>query len=159
LSPGNSIEKLKRTRIMITKTVKSLALAFIISIGGMAASSGTANAGSVQVDFRFDGPGLYFSSGRSHYRDHRSRRQYRDHPSRRQYRDHRYRDDYGYRRRTCKPGRAYRKARRMGIRDAHIVRVNRRVIVLKGYKHGYSTRVKFSRSRHCPVISVRNRRY
>lgn len=135
---------------MITKTAKSLALAFIISIGGMAASSGTANAGGVNVDFRFDGPGLHFSTGRSHYRDHRGRRHYRD---------HRYRDDYSYRRRTCKPGRAYRKARRMGIRDAHIVRVNRRVIVLKGYKRGYPTRVKFGRSRHCPVISVRNRRH
>ncbi len=144
---------------MFSTKLKTLALSLAIAVGGISASANTASAGTLDIDFSIDGPGIYFSSGGRHYggyyRNHR--RYYRDH--RRYYGDTRY---YGgpryfdeYRRRTCKPRRAYRKARRMGIHEARIVRVNRRVIVLKGYRHGYPTKVKFGRSRSCPVIAFR----
>ncbi len=128
---------------MNTKILRTVVFSIAVLIGSIGVTTAPSNAGSFDIDFSLSGPGYYFSTGRG-YRSHR-------------YRDHRYRGDYDYRRRVCKPRRALRKARRMGVRDAHIVRVNRRVIVVKGYRYGYPAKVKFGRSRNCRVIAFRRR--
>ena len=103
----------------------------------------TANAGKLHVDLFLDGPGFHFSTGRNHYR-YGHRRYFRDY-------------DYDVRpaRRTCRPRKALRKARRMGVRDPYIARIKRRAIVVKGYRWGDQVKVKFGRSRSCPVMVVR----
>ena len=54
--------------------------------------------------------------------------------------------------------RALRKARNMGIRRAHVVRVNHRKIVVAGRRHGNRTIVGFARAPRCPVRFVRRGR-
>ena len=132
---------------MISKTIRTIFLTLAVSLSGIAATSATSQAGSLSIDFRIGGPDFYFSSGRGHYR----RRHWNG------YRDYRYRDGYRYGRRICTPRRAIRKARRMGVRGARIVRVNNRVIVVRGYRYGGSAKVKFGRSANCPVIVFRTR--
>ncbi len=72
----------------------------------------------------------------------------------RSYRDHRAYRDY---RPACSPRRAVRKARRMGVNRARIVRVNRRAVVVKGRSMGDRVLVRFARERRCPVLSFRRR--
>ncbi|MCY0147934.1 hypothetical protein OEG84_09480 [Hoeflea sp. G2-23] len=55
----------------------------------------------------------------------------------------------------CKPRKALRKARNMGLNRTHIVRDNHRRVVVEGARHGRWMRVAFANQRHCPVISVR----
>jgi len=139
---------------MISKSIRAIFFTLAVSLSGIAATSATSQAGTLNVDFRISGPGFYFSSGRSTIsRDHR--RGYRDH--RRGYRDYRFDRRSGYNRRVCTPRRALRKARRMGVRDARIARVNNRVIVVRGYKYRGYAKVKFARSTSCPVLAFRTR--
>ncbi len=143
---------------MFSKTIRTILLSLVVSIGGIAATSTTANAGRVHVDFSIGGPGFYFSSGHGHRRH--VRRGYRHDYGIRRHRGHyghRFYDGrHSYRSRRCTPRRAFRKARRMGVRDGRIARVNRRAIVVKGYRYGERTRIKFGRGRHCPVLVVRS---
>lgn len=131
----------------MSKTIRTIFLTLAVSFSGIAATSASSQAGTLNIDLTIGGPGFYFSSGRGHSRDRR----------RHGYRDYRYDDGYGYRRRICAPRRAIRKARRMGVRDARIVRINNRVIVVRGYKYGGRAKVKFGRSRNCPVLVFRTR--
>ncbi|MEC5293562.1 hypothetical protein VSX64_19855 [Aurantimonas sp. C2-6-R+9] len=81
----------------------------------------------------------------------------------RSYRDNRgYRDDRGYRdyreyRPACEPRRAVRKASRMGVNRARVIRANRRAVVVAGRSRGDRAIVRFAREPGCPVLSFRRR--
>ena len=64
------------------------------------------------------------------------------------------RDDRRYDR-GCSPREALRKASRMGVNRAGIVRDNRRSVVVDGRKRGRYISVRFANERGCPVINVR----
>jgi hypothetical protein len=55
----------------------------------------------------------------------------------------------------CAPRHAVRKARHMGVRDAHIVRRAPRRVAVRGWKHGHPVKVVFANERGCPVIAYR----
>jgi hypothetical protein len=57
--------------------------------------------------------------------------------------------------RGCSPRDALRKASRMGIHRAGIVRDGRRAVVVDGRKRGRYVSVAFANVRSCPVIRVR----
>ena len=144
---------------MFSRTVRTIIFSIIVSISGIAATTASSQAGSRHFEFRIDAPGIHISSGRG-YRDHRGYRSHRyDRRSRYDRRDRRSRHygGHNYRRGVCEPRKALRKARRMGVRRAHIARVNRHVVVVKGYRYGGRAKVKFGRSRHCPVVAFRTR--
>lgn len=69
----------------------------------------------------------------------------------RDYRGHR---DY---RPACSPRRAVRKARRMGVHRARVVRANRRAVVVRGRSRGDRAVVRFARAPGCPVLAFRRR--
>ncbi|WP_062212471.1 hypothetical protein [Aureimonas sp. AU12] len=56
---------------------------------------------------------------------------------------------------ACEPGRALRKAARMGVRGGDIVRLDRRTVVVAGFKRGHPTAVRFAQAPGCPVIGYR----
>lgn len=140
---------------MFSTTLKTLIFSIIVSISGIAATTVSSQAGSGHFEFRIDAPGIHLSSGRG-YRSHHRRYNRHDRYRRHDHRSRRY-DRYGYRGGVCAPRRALHKARRMGVRRAHIARVNRHVVVVKGRRYGGRAKVKFGRSRHCPVIAFRTR--
>ena len=119
---------------MFTKTIKATAIAATLALGalaGTAATSGTAEAHG--VGFQGKGFSIHFGSGHGHYHGHRGR---------------------GFRNK-CRPGRALRKARSRGLRRARLVRLNRRVVVVRGRKWGDRVTVGFANRRGCPVRFVR----
>lgn len=69
--------------------------------------------------------------------------QYRD-------RDRGWRPDRGPR--ACQLGLAERKARRMGLRRSHVVRVTRRAVTVAGITRRGPDRVVFANVRGCPLI-------
>lgn len=71
--------------------------------------------------------------------------QYRDHHRWDGPRHHRERD-------RCAPWQAERKASRMGLRRAHVVDVNRRVVVVSGFNRHGRDRMVFANVRGCPLI-------
>ena len=104
--------------------------ALVLASTGIAASAPAANAGGVGFEFSFGG-----GHGGITVRDHRRH------------------GSWG--RGSCRPGKAVRKARHMGVRRASISRVNHRRVVVSGVRHHRSVRVVFANQRHCPVIRVR----
>ena len=132
---------------MFSRTLRTLIFSIVVSISGIAATTASSQAGSGHFEFRIDAPGFYFSSGRGYRRYDRYDRRSRHYGENR------------YRRGVCAPRRALHKARRMGVRRAHIARVNRNVVVVKGFRYGSRAKVNFGRSRHCPVIAIRNINY
>lgn len=76
-----------------------------------------------------------------------------------------YRFDRGYRRdrwhrprfRSCRPRRALRKARRLGVRRAYVHRFGRRGVVVRGRSFGDHVVVRFGRARHCPIVALHRR--
>jgi hypothetical protein len=56
---------------------------------------------------------------------------------------------------ACEPRRALRKAARMGVRGGDIVRLDRRAVVVAGFKRGHPTAVRFAQAPGCPVIGYR----
>ena len=118
---------------MFVKLVKStLAIATIIT-GAIFASAPAQAASSFGIYIgNGHGPQVYYG------------------PTRHQYvkRTHRY----GY----CKPRHALNKAYHLGVGHAHIARVNKRKIVVKGYSYGHPAKVVFKRShRGCKIIKTR----
>ena len=128
---------------MLPKFFHTSLIALVVTIGSMAATVGSSEARSGYIDFTIGAPGIYYSSERRHH--YRGHRRYMG----------RY-EDRMYGRRACAPYRALRKARRFGIHRARVVRVNRRVVVVKGYRYGGRAKIIFGRSRHCPVVGYRN---
>lgn len=62
-----------------------------------------------------------------------------------------YRDRNG----GCQPRLALRKARALRVRGAEVVRNNRRVIVVDGYRRGRPVTLRFAQERGCPLLGVR----
>lgn len=55
----------------------------------------------------------------------------------------------------CKPRKAIRKARDIGVRNAHVDRVGRRFVIVKGRKRGSMVKVAFERrGRRCNIAWV-----
>ena len=120
---------------MFTTKVKSIIVAGAVALGTLAASSRAASA-ELRGAVYFEGPGITIGFGDSGYRDHGHRREYR---------------------RSCSPRKAVRKARNRGLRRAHIIRVNRRNVVVAGRKWGDRVVMGFANRPSCPVRFVRAR--
>ncbi len=140
---------------MFTKKVKSAFIALAIGLGTIVSIGGTANA-EARGGIYFDGPGVEFSFGNGRYNRHNRYRGHRSRSHRRWDRRDRW-DSSHYRRNRCSPGKAVRKARRRGLRHAHVVRVNRRGVVVVGRRWGERVVMGFDRSRRCHVRFVRGR--
>lgn len=105
---------------------KSAIVAVALATAGMTASTGTAAAGDL-------GFSIYIGSG-GHHRHWDGPRRHRS---------------------FCSPNRALRKARRMGIHRARVVRANRRVVKVRGHRHGHRVRAVFANTWRCPVVRYR----
>lgn len=119
------------------KTIRTATVAALIGLGAFAAAPATAQAGDFYLGI---GGGHSRSGVELHFGD----RDYRRH--------HWDRHDHWERPRLCTPGRALRKAERMGIHRAYIRDVGRRYIRVGGRSHGERVRVTFARAPHCPVV-------
>lgn len=115
---------------MLGNIVKSAVMVAMIGVGSVAATTGQAAAGSVGFSIEI-GPG--WGPGPSW--------------------GHRYRP--APHRGICKPRRAVKKARHMGVRGSRIVRRNYKRVVVRGWRRGYPVKVVFANRRHCPVIALR----
>lgn len=121
--------------------LKTAALSAMIGLGAITALPAAAQADSLHFSFgdRYDGRvGVHFGGG---YDD-------RDYLDRRDYRDYR---PY---RRICTPGEALEKARRIGLRRARVVDVDRRTIDVVGRRHGDRIRVTFARRGNCRILHI-----
>lgn len=115
------------------KIIKTAALSALIGLGGISAMPASAMADGFYLGFGGGhGPrvGVYLGDEGRHYRGPR-------------------------RARACTPGQAVRKAHRLGIRHARVVRANRNIIRVRGSGRGYNRVAVFARAPHCPVIRVR----
>ena len=120
---------------MFKSQIKSVIIAGAVAMGAFAASSSAANA-DVRGGIYFGGPGFSIGFGNHGFRDW-------DRPR--------------YRVNRCNPRKAVRKARRKGLRRAHVVRVGHRGVIVAGRKWGDRVVVGFGRHRSCPVRFVRHR--
>lgn len=67
-----------------------------------------------------------------------------------------FRGDWRFERRErCRPRRALRKARRLGLRRAYIHRFGPRGVVVRGRRYGERLVVRFGGRPHCPIRAVR----
>jgi len=113
-----------------------------LSLGALAATTGTASAGHERYERRghigfsidFGGPRFY-DHGYYGFRHHRRIK----------------------RRRFCRPRKAVRKARRRGVRGAHVIRVGRRGVLVARRKWGDRVVIGFGNRRHCPVRFIDHR--
>ncbi len=137
---------------MSDNKLRNLFIAGAVTLGAMFASSAPSSA-EVRGGIYIGGPG--YALGLT---DTRSPRYYAlpEYGGSRYYRNDR---GYGYKRRAnrCSAKRAVRKARRRGLRRAHIVRMGRRGVVVAGRKWGDRVVMGFDRSRHCRIRFVRAR--
>ena len=121
---------------MFTKSIKAVAIAATLALGAFVGSAATADTAEAHgVGFKGKGFSIHFGHGHGHYHGHHG----------------------GGFRNKCRPRRALRKARSRGLRRARIVRVNRRVVVVRGRKWGDRVVVGFQNRRGCPVRFVRAR--
>lgn len=123
---------------MFKSQIKSVLIAGAVALGTFTASSTAANA-DVRGSIHIGGPGFSIGFGNHGY--------------------HRYRDwdRPRYRVKRCSPRKAVRKARRQGLRRAHVVRVGHRGVIVAGRQWGERVVVGFGRHRSCPVRFVRHR--
>lgn len=112
----------------IRHAAMSMTLAATVAIVSLGASPAAARA-----------DGLYFSFGQSHPRVVER---------------YGHRHHFRHRRagRICTPRHAVRKAERLGIHRAHVVRANRRVIRVLGHRHHRRVGIVFARAPGCPVV-------
>lgn len=126
-------------KMIITKTVLAAAVLATAALAPLASASASDDL-RIQVQFfdgrRDEGPRWDRGPDRDWGRD-RGRDWGRD----------RDRD------RGCASWMAEEKASRMGLRRAHVVDVNRRVVVVNGYDRGGPNRIIFANERGCPVVS------
>ncbi len=119
---------------MISKIVKMAALVAMVGVGSVAATTQQAAAGGIEFSIevgRGSGPSWGPGPGWGPY--------WGPPPNRGK----------------CKPRRAVKKARHMGVRGSRIVRRNHKRVVVRGWRHGYPVKVVFGNRRHCPVIALR----
>ncbi len=129
---------------MFGKIAKATTLATVIAIGTAGMSTTPAAAGGIGIEFQFGSPG--YGPGYGHGP------RYGNGPA--------WGPGWGQgpawgNRGFCKPRRAVKKARNMGVRKARIVRKNNRKVVVKGWRHGYPAKVVFANRHRCPVIALR----
>lgn len=123
---------------MFNSSIKSVLIAGALALGTLSAASTSASA-EIRGGIYIGGPGISIDIGHGWDRGRHWDRW--DRP----------------RHRTCRAGRALRKARSRGIRRARIVRAGRRGVVVKGRKWGQRVVMGFGRHRSCPVRFVRAR--
>ena len=116
--------------------IRNALAALVVATAGVAASAPAANAGGVGFELSIGGP-----SGGIVVRDHRR------HGGWDRFEGHRSWD-----RGFCQPHRAVRKASRMGLHRAEVVRAGHRRVVVEGFRHHRPVRVVFANESHCPVI-------
>ncbi len=109
------------------RLISSTGLAVALSLGAIGAFSTSATAQDIELRLGPDGP-------RPVIRD-------RD-------RDR----DRGYDRRGCSPGEARAAARDEGFRDAQVVRVTSRSVVVEGLTRNGTDRITFANRPGCPEI-------
>ena len=120
--------------------IRNTLAALVVATAGVAASAPAANAGGIGFEFSFGG-----HNNGVVVRDHRRNNGWNRFEERRG----------GWKRDVCKPQRAVKKARRMGLRRAEVIRANHKRVVVQGFRHHNSVRVVFANDRNCPVIKVR----
>ncbi len=134
---------------MLSARFKSAIIVAAMALGGVFAANAPASAAGEYIAFNTPGFSIEFGD----------RRERRRHAHRNPY----YEDDYDYRerrhtrRQRCSPRRAVRKARRNGVRRAHVIRAGRRGVVVAGRQWGDRVVVGFGRHRSCPIRFVRAR--
>lgn len=126
---------------MLATALKSTAVAALVTLGSFAAMP--AHAGDFVVGFSFGEVEPAGYRGRGYH----GRKDYRRDVRRRR-----------HGRRGCRPGRALRKARAIGVRNARIVDVGPRGTIIFGRRWGQPVRVGIGRVRGCPIVYA-NRRY
>lgn len=124
--------------------IRTAALSAIVGLGALAALPAAAQADSFYFGISPNGPsaGVVVDQGHSYHRP--SNRWDRDRHDNRWQRD---RWDRG-----CSSRDALRKADRMGINRARIIRETPRSITVSGRAHGRFVAVSFGRSSSCPVF-------
>lgn len=132
---------------------KTVLVAASLTTAGLATTATPASAGSGSFSITI-GSGGYGDQWGGPRRD----RDYREDS----HRDRDYRDDSrrnrahwdGSRRNRdfCSPYQALEKARWMGIRHAHVVEANHRVVKVVGRDRGYRVKAVFANTWDCPVI-------
>ncbi|MEP4537704.1 MAG: hypothetical protein ABJ021_11060 [Nitratireductor sp.] len=125
--------------------VKTAALASLIGFGAIGATSTTALADGISIGIGGSGGHVSMRSGDGgrHWGGGRHWRGGRD-----------WRGGRAFRR-ACTPHRAVRKAERLGVRRAHVVRVNHRIIKVRGRARGERVAVIFARAPRCPIVAMR----
>lgn len=123
-------------------TLKTAALSLAIGMGAISAAPVAAQA-----------EGIYFRLGTDNGRYHEVQDEYRlgTRSYRRDGRRCQYREEY--RRERCSPRDAERKARRLGLRNARVVDVDRRSVTVRGRAFGERAMLVFGRNSSCPVIA------
>lgn len=156
---------------MFFNRFKSAFIATAIGFGALVMFGGSANA-DVRAGVTLNGPGFGITiDNRNFGRYNEPRRSQRRH-SRRGNRWDRWghsrprhgnrwnRWDNSYSRRNrCSPRKAVKKARRKGLRNAYVIRVNRRGVLVAGRRWGERVVMGFDRSRRCGVRFVRSNYY
>ncbi|MEF2549404.1 hypothetical protein VQ045_19875 [Aurantimonas sp. E1-2-R+4] len=122
---------------MFKSLTRSILVVAALATGGVATTAAPAAADG----FRF-GITIGERAQPAHGRSYRGQRDYRD------YREYRP---------ACQPRRAVRKASRMGVNRARVIRANRRAVVVAGRSRGDRAIVRFAREPGCPVLSFRRR--
>ncbi len=122
---------------MFKSLTRSILVVAALATGGVATTAAPAAADG----FRF-GITIGERAQPVHGRSYRGQRDYRD------YREYRP---------ACQPRRAVRKASRMGLHRARVIRANRRAVVVAGRSRGDRAIVRFAREPGCPVLSFRRR--
>ncbi|HDZ75018.1 MAG TPA: hypothetical protein ENH55_20075 [Aurantimonas coralicida] len=122
---------------MFKSLTRSIIVVAALATGGVATTAAPAAADG----FRF-GITIGERAQPVHGRSYRGQRDYRD------YREYRP---------ACQPRRAVRKASRMGVNRARVIRANRRAVVVAGRSRGDRAIVRFAREPGCPVLSFRRR--
>lgn len=120
--------------------IRNAFAAIIVAAAGLTASAPAATAGDVGFSLSIGGGGGGIVIGNRGHRGGWDR-----------FERHRGHRD------VCRPHRAVRKARHMGVRHADVVRAGRGRVVVAGFKHRRPVRVVFANERRCPVIAVRRR--
>lgn len=120
----------------MTAKLKTTLIAGLVALGGAFTMSAPAQAGNLDITLSFGQPTFKSVHHRPFYKK-------------------RYRPDRFHRYQRCHVGKALRKARKRGIRRAHVWRVGRRGVVVGGYKWGEFVRIGFANHRRCPVRFVK----
>lgn len=126
---------------MFNTQIKSILIASTLALGTLSTTSGTASA-EVRGGIFIGGPNFSvgIASGGHDYRHGGYRHRHWKRPHNR-----------------CSPRKAVRKAKRRGVRRAHVVRVGKRGVVVAGRKWGERVVIGFGRNRSCPVRFVEAR--